>query len=618
MHPLLRHAAEKIFGYTGAEAIGRHISLIIPPECMDEENHTLGKIMKGERVEHFEAQRRTKNGQLRSFSITVSPIRNMAGQVIGASKIARDITAHKEAERTNAYMGSIIESSDDAIISKNLNGVLISWNPGAERLFGYTAEEAIGKHISLIIPPERLFEEDKIIAMLKAGQRLDHFETMRRRKNGTLVPVAITVSPIRLNGVIIGASKIARDISDRLAAEKAMQELSRKKDEFLATVSHELRTPMNAVIGLSSLLKTSPTLSPQDRKFVDTLKSSADSLLELINDLLDFSKIESGGMELEETEFNLAEQLEHVISVMHVKAKEKKLELRIRHDETLSRYYIGDAMRIQQVLMNLVSNAVKFTSHGGVEVTLSGDVDELRSITRFIIHVSDTGIGISPEKQQAIFEKFTQGDNSVSRRYGGSGLGLSITKALVEKMGGSISVSSELGMGSTFEVRLTLKNSARQSSIQSFSASAASAPEPQHKHVLLVEDYGPNVLVASTMLETLGYAFDVASNGLEAIRKFMQSTYDVVLMDVQMHELDGLQATRKIRKLEAEKGLPHTPIIAMTAHVREQEKNQCLEAGMDDFLLKPFEIADLSQKINKYRAHMESPGLNLLAGNSEN
>jgi PAS domain S-box-containing protein len=598
-------AAERIFGYTADEAVGKHISLIIPPENLREEDHILGSIKQNKRIDHFETFRRRKDGSLVNISVTVSPIRNIEGIVIGASKVARDITAVKEAERASAYLSAIIESSDDAIISKDLNGFITSWNKSAERIFGYRAEEVIGRHITLIIPVERLPEEDKILTTLKTGDRVDHFETVRRSKDGRLVPVSLTVSPIRdAAGNIIGASKISRDISERIKAEADLQESSMKKDEFLANMSHELRTPMNAVIGLSHLL-LKMDLPEKATKFVNTLKLSADNLMDLINDLLDFAKIESNSVEMEMVEFNLAEQVEKAISVTNVKAQEKDLKLYVNYEPSLNRYYIGDPLRIHQALMNLLSNAIKFTDKGSIEVDIGGKANAGEAVTVVTIKVIDTGIGIAADKLETIFDKFSQADSSITRRYGGSGLGLAISKAFIEKMGGAIRVDSQPGIGTTFTVTLPLRNTEKPSSIESFSAHAAPIV-PQHtKHVLLVEDYEPNVMVASAMLEQLGYNYEVAANGFEALRKFVHGHYDVILMDVQMHELDGLEATRRIRKMEKEKDLTRTPIVAMTAHVREQDKDKCFEAGMDDFIPKPFDPLALSQKISRY-IHLNS------------
>jgi len=590
-------AAERIFGYTSEEAVGRHISLIIPQDRMSEEDYILSHVRQGKRIEHFEAIRRTKDGRLITLSITVSPIKK-GDTIIGISKVARDITALKNAERASSYLAAIIESSDDGIISKDLNGFVTSWNSGAERIFGFQANEIVGRHITLLIPSERLNEEDLILGNLKQGKRIEHFETMRRHKSGRLVPVSLTVSPIRDSaGTIIGASKVARNITDRVEAETALKEIGRKKDEFLANMSHELRTPMNAVIGLTNLLQRSTTLSLKDRKYIDTLKISADNLMELINDLLDFAKIESGAIEIERVEFNLPELVERAISMINVRAREKNLKLYVNYAASLNRYFMGDPLRVHQILMNLMSNAVKFTEQGSIEVDISGADGEAADSTAVTIKVSDTGIGIAENKLVTIFDKFVQADSSITRRFGGSGLGLAITKALADKMGGTIKVESQVGVGTTFIITVPFVNSARQSSIESFSVNAIPTATVSHKNVLLVEDYEPNVLVASDMLEALGYDYDTAHNGMEAVRKFMHGKYDVILMDVQMHDVDGLEATQRIRRIEAEKSLPHTPIIAMTAHVREQDKEKCLVAGMDDFIPKPFDPAVLKQKM---------------------
>lgn len=594
-------AAERIFGYMAPEAIGKHISLIIPHDNLHDEDYILGQIKQGKKVDHFETVRRRKDGGLVNISVTVSPIKNKDGVIIGASKVARDITDIRQAERASAYLGAIIESSDDAIISKDLNGFITSWNKSAERIFGYRADEIVGRHITLIIPSERLAEEDKILTTLKNGNRVDHFETWRRHKTGHLVPVSLTVSPIRdASGKVIGASKVSRDISDRLQAEAALKESGRKKDEFLANMSHELRTPMNAVIGLSNLLKGMNDLPEKAKKYIDTLKLSADNLLELINDLLDFAKIEADSFEIENIEFNLAEQVERVISVANVKVREKNLRLHVNYSPALNRYYKGDPLRIHQIIMNLLSNAVKFTEKGYIEVDITGTEDKATNITLITIKISDTGIGVQTDKINTIFEKFTQADSSITRKYGGSGLGLAITKAAVEKMHGTITVESEFGVGTTFVVTIPLQNTDKESSIESFSASTAGSVAIVSKHILLVEDYEPNVLVAASMLEELGYDYDIAYNGFEALRKFVHGQYDVILMDLQMHELDGLEATRRIRRMEKNKDLNRTPIIAMTAHVREQDKNMCLEAGMDDFIPKPFEPTLLRQKLARF------------------
>ena len=602
-------AAERIFGYTTPEAVGKHISLIIPADAMKEEDYILGQIRQGNRIDHFETKRRAKDGHLVNISVTISPIKDASGKIVGASKVARDITQIKEAQRISGYMSAIIESSDDAIISKDLKGFVTSWNRAAERIFGFTADEIVGRHITTIIPAERLAEEEKILTTLRTGKRIDHFETMRRHKDGHLVPVSLTVSPILdPSGKVIGASKISRDISDRQRTEKALIEISKNKDEFLANMSHELRTPMNAVVGIASLLKETKDLPEKAVKYVEVLKNSADNLLALINDLLDFSKLESPSFQLESVDFSLLEEVEKVISIANVKAQEKRLELFVNYSPELNHCYIGDPLRISQILTNLVSNAIKFTNQGSIAVDIAGWVNEKDNTTLVTFKVSDTGIGIEESKIGSIFEKFSQADASITRKYGGSGLGLAIVKTCVERMNGDIKVESEYGIGTTFSVTLPLKNTEARATVKNLPLKINSVYQETKKSVLLVEDYAPNAFVAGAMLENMGYDYDIAQNGLEALKKFTYGFYDVILMDIQMKGLDGLEATRRIRSLEAVKGLSRTPIIAMTAHAREQDKAKCLDAGMDDFIPKPFDPADLSKKVGRYTRLKASKG----------
>lgn len=457
----------------------------------------------------------------------------------------------------DAYLAAIISSTDDAIISKDLNGNITSWNPAAERIFGYKAEEIIGKHISIIIPPDRLSEEDHIISQIRQGNRIEHFDTIRRTKIGKLINISVTISPIKNEqGQIIGASKIARDIGDRLKAAEAVKTANLKRDEFLANMSHELRTPMNAVIGLSSILQKM-SLPPKVMECVDTLKTSANSLLDLINDLLDFAKMDSGIIQLESVEFSLPELIEIVTSITNVKASEKGLRLFVDYASNLNHYFIGDPLRINQILLNLLSNAVKFTDSGSVELEVRGEINGESGDALLKFRVSDTGIGIAKDKLEEVFEKFTQADASITRRYGGSGLGLTIAKTLIEAMNGKIHVESEQGVGTAFTVTLPLKYTGKTSEIESFSARKAAHIPPECKDVLIVEDYEPNLMVACTLLDELGCTYDIARNGFEAIRSFVHGNYKVILMDVQMSGLDGIEATRRIRRIEEEKDLPY-------------------------------------------------------------
>jgi PAS domain S-box-containing protein len=575
-------AAESLFGYASHEAVGKHIGLIIPAERLDEEYIILDRVRAGELVDHFETVRRARDGRLIEMSLTVSPIRDNSGQIIGVSKIGKDITAGKQAERAASHLAAIVDSSDDVIISKSLDGIILSWNKAAERIFGYRADEAIGNYIGMLIPHDLMSEETTIITKVRAGERIEHFETIRRAKNGRLLDVSLTVSPILgADGTIIGASKIARDIGERKRAEAALTEAGRRRDEFLANMSHELRTPMNAIIGLSHILSRSEVLRPKEQKAVGMLRQSADSLLTLINDLLDLSKIDHGDIDIEHNAFNLHTLTENLVNLLGVKAEEKGLAMEYRYDPLLGDFFTGDSFRLQQILTNLIGNAIKFTETGKVCVSMAFAGPAEAPLVSF--EIRDTGIGIAADKQVSVFEKFTQADASMTRRYGGTGLGLSITRALIERMGGTIELVSTPGMGSNFTVKLPLDKSPDNRPI-----AAQTGHVRGKRNVLIVDDYEANIVIISSLLENLGYDYDVAYNGMEGVRRATENDYDLILMDVQMPGMDGFEATRRIRALEMQKGSRPVPVIGVTAHVRSADRQQCLDAGMTDFIPKPF------------------------------
>jgi len=500
----------------------------------------------------------------------------------------------EDSAEVRAYLAAIVNSSDDVIISKNLDGVITSWNRAAAKLFGYSPDEAIGKHIGLIVPPEKMEEEYELLDKVRSGEPIDHFETLRRTRDGHLIDVSLTVSPIRdERGKVIGISKVARDISDRKKSEQLLAQANRRRDEFLANMSHELRTPMNAIIGLSHILSLSDVLRPRDQQCVAMLRQSADGLLVLINDLLDFSKIDQGVIEIESVEFSLAEVVGNVVKLMAVRAREKGFDVHLDYDPATGDAYVGDPFRVQQILNNLIGNAVKFTDHGAVTVSLRpGDNRIWHGV---IIEITDTGIGVPVEKLDLIFEKFTQADSSMTRKYGGSGLGLSICKALVERMDGEVTAISTLGFGSTFTVRLPLERGVLAAAADVTAEVKDAVRERGHCNVLIVDDYEPNVLVVSSLLDQMGFTYDVAHSGMEALRKVTAADFEVVLMDVQMPGMDGYECTRRIREMEQEKGQDPVPIVAMTAHVRAVDRSACLEAGMTDFIAKPFVPSDLAR-----------------------
>lgn len=391
----------------------------------------------------------------------------------------------------------------------------------------------------------------------------------------------------------------------RLVSEKEeAEEANRAKSEFLAHMSHEIRTPLTAISGIAEIFqKNTDGLDDKQKKLVGTLLSSTASLKDLINDILDFSKIESGELEMDEQAFLLDEVFENVISMMSLKASEKGVSFVFDYANLKKTDFYGDAKRIRQILINLVNNAVKFTDEGGV--TVKADIENREGNDFLRVDVADTGIGIAPENFDMIFERFKQADSSVSRKYGGTGLGLPISRNLARLMGGDIFLSSEAGNGSTFTVLLPMKIVSRGSSKKESNDNAKlndkiRAALSGESRILMVEDYEGNVVVLSYILEDIGVDFDVANTGAEAVQLWNERHYDVVLMDIQMPEMDGFTATREIRRTEKQNKIDHTPIIGMTAHALVGDKDKCIDAGMDSYLPKPIVESDLKREILKY------------------
>lgn len=408
---------------------------------------------------------------------------------------------------------------------------------------------------------------------------------------------------VRMVGVHTDITHMKQE-AERLEAEKRQaEEANRAKSEFLAHMSHEIRTPLTAISGIAEIMnKRQENLDDKQKQLIRTLHSSTSSLKDLINDILDFSKIEGGDLELSEETFNLGELFESIISMMALKASEKGISFVFDYAPVRDVEFIGDMIRLRQIVVNLVGNAVKFTDQGGV--TIKADFVEREGREFLRVDVADTGIGIAPENFDLVFERFKQADASVSRKYGGTGLGLPISRNLARLMGGDIYLSSETGNGSTFSLLIPSKTSKSSESdnLQAIEMGrkindkirAALSGEDK---ALIVEDYEGNIVVVSYILDEIGITYDIAKTGLEAVNLWKQNHYDIILMDVHMPEMDGFTATREIRSLEARKNVARTPIIGMTAHALVGDKDKCIECGMDAYLPKPIVESDLKKEI---------------------
>jgi PAS domain S-box-containing protein len=646
-----------------------------------------------------------------------------------------DVAELRQAEAERARLAAIVTSSEDAIVGKTLDGIITSWNPGAERLFGYPADEAIGQPMLMVFPPEYREEEAYLLACVRRGEAVPAFDTVRMRRDGTHVPVAVSLSPIHDgSGQIVGVSKIARDITGRVAleaarqadqlrleelvvartealaekerhlqsildgmpgmvaywdaneclqfanrlhhlkhgsrdalgvsmaellgplayaharphveavlqgevrsfeaslgtlpegglddmvqinfvpdvvkdqvqgfivmifdispmkkAEAAAEAASRAKSEFLANMSHEIRTPLNAVLGLAQVAQRRHASEP----VADTLTmivQAGQHLLGVINDVLDFSKIEAGKLDLQIGCVDVSEWLGKAVSMVADQARDKGLSLRVSRDPALAPAYAGDAVRLAQILINLLTNAVKFTEKGQVELVVRSDGDGLSLV------VSDSGIGMSESVMARLFSPFEQGDGSTTRRFGGTGLGLSICKRLVALMKGRISVSSEPGVGSRFDIWLPLQPLVSQAvdvNQPGRGAPLSWAMPPSGERLkglrlLVAEDHPVNQMVLAQLLEMEGAELVMVAHGglaVEQVHEQGADAFNLVLCDIEMPVMDGYEATRQIKALAS--GLP---VVGLTAHAFEDARLRGAEAGMVDYVTKPYMVDTL-------------------------
>jgi PAS domain S-box-containing protein len=777
-------AAERMFGYTAAEAVGQSIRMIIPADRQSEEDMVLSRVRAGQSVTHLETMRQRKDGTLVPISLTVSPIHDDSGQVIGASKIARDLGERTHAAVAARRLAAVVESSDDAIVTKDLNTIITSWNRAAERMFGYTAAEAIGKSIRILIPAELQHEEDMVIGKIRAGEKIDHYETVRQRKDGSRLSISLTVSPIRNEkGEVVGASKIARDITERTRLQAAAREhavnseklsdvgatvtstldreaivqkvtdvatdlthaefgaffynvtdpesgnayllytlsgarreefakfpnpratdvfsptfhgeapvrvddvtkdprygnnppyygmppghlpvrsylavpvkglgrnvigglffghsqvgvftaeherlavgvaawasvalenarlyeeaqaANRMKDEFLAVLSHELRTPLNAIVGYARLLRGGILSPDKAARGLETLERNATWLTQIVEDVLDVSRIVSGKIRLDVQPVELPIIVDNAVATIQPAADAKGVRLQTIIDPRVGPVS-GDPGRLQQVVWNLVSNAVKFTpKKGRVQVRLE------RVNSHVEIVVSDTGIGIRPDFLPYVFERFRQAEVGPTRKTGGLGLGLAIVRHIVEMHGGTVDAVSEgEGKGSTFRVRLPVMivhpeplQTPREHPRTERREPLAALGDLHGVRVLAVDDEEDALTLLRVVLETAGAEVTTVASASAALERIADAKPHVLVLDLGMPDMDGFELIKRIRKSK-DPAIRNVPAAALTAFARSEDRTKALRSGFEMHLSKPVDpgelvasVATLARRVN--------------------
>ena len=524
------------------------------------------------------------------------------------SKIAASL------KQTEDRFAIAIDGTQDGIFDWDLEKDKIFYSRRYFEMLGYNKGAHIGnpEESTSLLHPEDADKVKDIVAKYLDGSLSEYSQEFRMKHNsGRWVWIQSRAKAIYdKHGVAVRMVGAHTDIThlkqeaEKLEAEKNQaEEANRAKSEFLAHMSHEIRTPLTAISGIAEIMqKRQSNLDDKQKQLINTLYNSTSSLKDLINDILDFSKIENGDLELSEETFNLGELFESIISMMSLKASEKGVSFVFDYDTVKDTYFLGDNIRLRQIIVNLIGNAIKFTDKGGV--TIKAEFEEREGLEFLRVDVADTGIGISAEYFDLVFERFKQADSSVSRKYGGSGLGLPISRNLAQLMGGGIYLSSETGKGSTFSLIIPCKhdsetwgkNTAAMEMGKKINEKLRAALTGEDK-ALIVEDYEGNVVVISYILDEVGINYDVARTGLEAVNMWKDHHYDLVLMDVQMPEMDGFTATKEIRALEKRKDIARTPIVGMTAHALVGDKDKCIECGMDAYLPKPIVESDLKKEI---------------------
>jgi PAS domain S-box-containing protein len=573
-----------LLGYSQEEYVGRHISRFhVDRDVIDD---GLARLFRGDSLVRFPARMRCKNGSIKKVLIDSNSLWEQ-GRFVHSRCIMFDVTDQKREEETRSLLAAIVAASDDAIVSKTLEGVILSWNEGAHRLFGYSAAEAVGKSIDLIIPSELRQEERQILDRIRQGQRIDHFETVRVARDGRRLDISLTVSPLRDDsGRVIGASKVARDVTERKQMDAALREADRRKDEFLATLAHELRNPLAPIRHSLEILLRSEGDPQLFGHATEILGRQLSHMVRLVDDLLDISRITRDKLHLRTTRVELAAIIRHAVEASRPLAEREQQTI----DVSLPSQPVfleADPVRLTQVFSNLFNNACQYTEPGGhIWLTAERERDEI------VLVVRDSGIGMSADQLDGIFEMFAQVEDDKERPRRGLGIGLTLVRRLVQMHGGTVTARSEgRGLGSEFEVRLPLSETAPK----------VHGPDPREaietgaRRILVVDDNRDSADSIATLLQLSGHQTYMAHDGQAAVEEAERLRPDVILLDVGLPKMSGLDACKRIRSHAWGKAIV---VVALTGWGQDNDRRNTREAGFDAHLVKPVDYGDLLQLLS--------------------
>jgi PAS domain S-box-containing protein len=603
--------AERLYGYAAEEAVGKPISILLPPDHADELLEIISKVRRGEIIKE-ETVRRRKDGALIDVALTVSPIRNSRGQITAASAITRDISARKRAE---AKFRGLLEAAPDAMVVTNREGRIVLVNREAERMFGYARQELLGQTVEILMPErfrgQHTGHRAAFSAHPQARPARERAELFALRRDGAEFPVEIGLSPLETEEGLLVSCAI-RDITERRQVEQQIGNLNhrlevaaadseaanRAKSTFLSTMSHEIRTPLNAILGYAQLMLRDPGMGTEAKANLKIIGRSGEHLLTLINDVLDMSRIEAGRTELNPVTFNLSTLLNDLAGLFRLRAQSKGLQFEMLVDGESVPYIVADEGKLRQALINLLGNAIKFTRSGQVvlRVTLHETPHRRNSNGLWLsARVEDTGSGITDEEQQRLFEPFIQTRRDAEAQKG-TGLGLAITRKYARLMGGDVTLSSSPGNGSIFHLEIPVARgdagvAVRRNGHPRVVGIRAGTKVPE---ILVVDDQFENRDWLMKLLTSIGFSVRGADNGDTAIRSWQEWNPRLVLMDLHMPVMDGLEATRKIK---ADPRGKETVIVVLTASALDADRRTVAESGADDFLAKPCREEDLLEKM---------------------